>query len=65
MKGSRRLDAKALHVVSAFATQISAVIGDLVVAKPKFPVIFHDARLKTSFIPYSCDVEIRARASDL
>jgi hypothetical protein len=32
LKGSRRLDAKALHVVSAFATQLSAVIGDLVVA---------------------------------
>lgn len=31
LKGSRRLDAKALHVVSAFATQLSAVVGDLVV----------------------------------
>ena len=31
LKGSRRLDAKALHVVSAFATGLSAVIGDLVV----------------------------------
>ena len=31
LKGSRRLDAKALHVVSAFATELSAVIGDLVV----------------------------------
>lgn len=31
LKGSRRLDAKALHVVSAFATDLSAVIGDLVV----------------------------------
>jgi hypothetical protein len=32
LKGSRRLDAKALHVVSAFATQLSCVIGDLAVA---------------------------------
>jgi DDE_Tnp_1-associated/Transposase DDE domain len=31
LKGSRRLDAKALHVLSAFATDLSAVIGDLVV----------------------------------
>ena len=32
LKGSRRHDAKALHVVSAFATGLSAVVGDLVVA---------------------------------
>jgi hypothetical protein len=32
LKGSRRLDAKALHVVSAFATQLSCVVGDLAVA---------------------------------
>ena len=31
LKGSRRLDAKALHVVSMFATELSVVIGDLVV----------------------------------
>lgn len=31
LKGSRRLDAKALHVLSAFATDLAAVIGDLVV----------------------------------
>jgi hypothetical protein len=31
LKGSRRHDAKALHVVSAFATGLSAVVGDLVV----------------------------------
>ena len=29
LKGSRRLDAKALHVLSAFATELSAVIGDM------------------------------------
>src|SRR3974377_1752794 len=28
LKGSRRLDAKALHVLSAFATGLSCVIGD-------------------------------------
>lgn len=32
LKGSRRLDAKAVHVLSAFATELSAVIGDLTVA---------------------------------
>lgn len=31
LKGSRRLDRKALHVLSAFATDLGAVIGDLVV----------------------------------
>jgi hypothetical protein len=30
LKGSRRLDAKALHVVSAFSTRLSAVVGDVV-----------------------------------
>lgn len=30
LKGSRRLDAKALHVVSAFSTRVSAVVGDVV-----------------------------------
>jgi hypothetical protein len=32
LKGSRRLDATALHVVSAFAARLPAVVGDLVVA---------------------------------
>ena len=31
LKGSRRHDARALHVVSAFATSLSVVVGDLVV----------------------------------
>ena len=31
LKGSRRHDAKALHVLSAFATGLGAVVGDLVV----------------------------------
>ncbi len=31
LKGSRRLDAKPLHVLSAFATELGAVVGDLVV----------------------------------
>jgi hypothetical protein len=31
LKGSRRHDAKPLHVLSAFATQLCAVVGDLVV----------------------------------
>jgi len=31
LRGSRRLDAKAIHVVSAFATRLAAVVGDLAV----------------------------------
>jgi DDE family transposase len=31
LRGSRRLDARPLHVLSAFASELSAVIGDLVV----------------------------------
>jgi hypothetical protein len=31
LKGSRRLDAKALHVLSAFAAELGAVVGDLTV----------------------------------
>lgn len=31
LRGSRRLDAAPLHVLSAFATELGAVIGDLVV----------------------------------
>lgn len=31
LKGSRRLDAKPLHVLSAFAAELGAVVGDLVV----------------------------------
>ena len=31
LKGSRRLDDKAVHVLSAFATELGAVIGDLTV----------------------------------
>jgi len=32
LKGSRRLDAKPLHVLSAFASELAAVVGDLTVA---------------------------------
>ena len=32
LKGSRRLDDKAVHVLSAFATELGSVIGDLTVA---------------------------------
>ena len=46
LKGSRRLDAKALHVVSAFATQVSAVIGDLAVAPDHNEITAALARLK-------------------
>lgn len=31
LKGSRRLDAKPLHVLSAFASELGAVVGDLMV----------------------------------
>jgi len=32
LRGSRRLDDKAIHVLSAFSTELGAVIGDLAVA---------------------------------
>lgn len=35
LKGSRRLDDRAIHVLSAFSTDLGAVIGDLVVAPDK------------------------------
>jgi hypothetical protein len=35
LKGSRRLDDKAIHVLSAFSTDLGAVIGDFVVAPDK------------------------------
>jgi hypothetical protein len=31
LRGSRRLDAKAVHVLSAFATELAAVLGEMVV----------------------------------
>jgi len=34
LRGSRRLDAAPLHVLSAFATELGAVIGDLVERLP-------------------------------
>lgn len=35
LRGSRRLDDKAIHVLSAFSTDLGAVIGDLAVAPDK------------------------------
>ena len=35
LKGSRRLDDKAIHVLSAFSTDLGAVIGDQVVDRPR------------------------------
>ena len=46
LKGSRRLDAKALHVVSAFATQLSCVVGDLRVAPDRNEITAALALLK-------------------
>ena len=56
LRGSRRLDAKALHVVSAFATQLSAVVGDLAVAPEENEI--HGGRSRCS---RSC--RSRARSS--
>jgi hypothetical protein len=53
LKGSRRLDAKALHVLSAFATGVSAVIGD----RGRFKScdrIPQRARLELSALPNAC-----------
>ncbi len=46
LKGSRRLDAKALHVLSAFATDLGAVIGDLVVAPDQNEIVAAMALIK-------------------
>ena len=46
LKGSRRFDAKALHVVLAFAAALSAVVGDLVVAPDQNEITAALARLK-------------------
>ena len=46
LKGSRRLDAKALHVLSAFATGLSAVIGDIVVGPSQNEITAALASLK-------------------
>ena len=55
LKGSRRPDAKALHVVSAFATELSAVVGDLVVAPDQNEItaalaLLKDLKLKGTII---------------
>ena len=47
LKGSRRHDAKALHVLSAFATELSAVVGDLVVAPDQNEITAAVALLKS------------------
>jgi hypothetical protein len=46
LKGSRRLDAKALHVLFALATDLGAVIGDLVVAPDQNEITAAIALLK-------------------
>ena len=46
LKGSRRLDAKALHVLSAFATELGAVVGDLVVEPDQNEIVAAMALLK-------------------
>jgi hypothetical protein len=46
LKGSRRHDAKALHVLSAFATGLGAVIGDLVVEPDQNEIVAAMALLK-------------------
>jgi hypothetical protein len=46
LRGSRRVGSKALHVVSAFASQLSAVVGDLVVAPDENEIVAALALLK-------------------
>jgi hypothetical protein len=46
LKGSRRIGSKALHVVAAFASQLSAVVGDLVVAPDENEIVAALALLK-------------------
>jgi hypothetical protein len=47
LKGSRRLDAKALHILSAFATELSCVVGDFVVEPHQNEITAALAFLKT------------------
>jgi len=46
LRGSRRVGSKALHVVSAFASQLSAVVGDLAVAPDENEIVAALALLK-------------------
>jgi hypothetical protein len=46
LRGSRRVGSKALHVVSAFASQVSAVVGDLLVAPDENEIVAALALLK-------------------
>lgn len=47
LRGSRRLDAKPLHVLSAFASELGAVIGDLVVEPDQNEITAAMALLKS------------------
>lgn len=46
LRGSRRVGSQALHVVSAFASQLSAVVGDLEVAPDENEIVAALALLK-------------------
>ena len=46
LKGSRRLDAKPLHVLSAFAADLGAVVGDLVVEPDQNEIVAAMALIK-------------------
>ena len=46
LKGSRRLDARPLHVLSAFATDLGAVVGDLVVEPDQNEIVAAMALIK-------------------
>lgn len=46
LRGSRRLDAKAIHVLAAFSTDLGAVIGDLVVGPDQNEITAAVALLK-------------------
>lgn len=46
LKGSRRLDAKPLHVLSAFATDLGAVVGELAVEPDQNEIVAAMALLK-------------------
>ena len=46
LKGSRRLDAKPLHVLSAFIAELGAVVGDLVVEPDQNEIVAAMALIK-------------------
>jgi hypothetical protein len=63
LKGSRRLDARPLHVLSAFATELGAVIGDLAVEPDQNEITAAMALLKELPLEGAVITGVRSSAS--